>query len=1158
MKKKRCLKNFLICLLISALVLQPAIFSSSMQFISIAAEAAESEKQDDNADKEKKEEEERRKKEEEEKKKEEEQRKKEEEERKKEEEKNSVAEEEKKEEKEEDKNTEDTSSDNEKPSSDDKTDSQTPDEDNKSDEDKDQADGQNEAGDSNVNPDSDQNQDQAVEETDKSNDDSDKKDDSSENGSSSSDEKKSDDEKHSEKDKDAEEHKSDDADQKEDQQNPEKDEAGTDKTEVSDKPQEDSKDQESVKDPANAAGESEAGEIIEEPTAADKLKEGIENLLGIPGLFGANDAKAKKPSLKIIVTFSPVEKEYNGQNQTISGGNFSVSYEVDGQSASVSGISVSLKKSPSVTGKDVGEYSFDFGDHAKTYFNVSGIDHSKYQFDNGLPHKHFEAKGNILKITPRGLTVTTGSAEKVWDGEPLTNPDATIDGLVAGETADITATGSQTDIGSSPNTYSIEWGTAKSSNYKITTENLGTLTVLDPTKTYISVSGADSEVTYDGDEHTGDTEYSFTDLKDGDTATITYTPAKGTKKGTYEGSFDESSLSVKNSHGTDVTELYVLRSATPGKLTINPLGIKIITGDGEKVYDGSPLTNEDDLSVSTVGDAPKGITPFNNAIDVVVTGSQTDVGESKNKYKLEIKEGYDESVLDNFEIQDQLGLLKVTPAPLSVSTGSAEKKYDGTPLTNKEAKVTGFVAGEEDTITATGSQTDVGESKNNYMIDWSKAKESNYEVKEEELGTLKVTENDTPITLKAASDSKTYDGKALTNSTVTSDDLPDGFTIDAQTTGSQTDVGSADNEIADGYAIKDSEGKDVTAFFTSITTEKGELTVNPAALTITTGSASKVYDGTPLTKTDGITVEGLAENESVTVTATGSQTEIGSSDNTYSIEWDNAKESNYTVTDKLGTLTVTEAPTNAHLTVEKVTTSKAPKDGYAVGDTIEYKITVTNDGNIPVTDIVVTDELTGDEWKVDSLEPGKSKEYTASYTVTEADAEAKEVVNVATATGKSTDPDHPDVPATDGTATDPVAPIEPVPSTYEIRYKLNGGTYDGSTDDIVEEYPEGTVISIHDAPERDGYTFDYWKGSEYQPGDQYTVTGDHVFEAQWKKADDKKKHSSHDDDDDDDGHHHRKSAPTGDNSNAALWIALVLLAALGVVGTIIYRRRNRK
>ena len=34
---------------------------------------------------------------------------------------------------------------------------------------------------------------------------------------------------------------------------------------------------------------------------------------------------------------------------------------------------------------------------------------------------------------------------------------------------------------------------------------------------------------------------------------------------------------------------------------------------------------------------------------------------------------------------------------------------------------------------------------------------------------------------------------------------------------------------------------------------------------------------------------------------------------------------------------------------------------------------------------------------------------------------------------------------------------------------------------------------------REGYTFTYWKGSEYQPGDKYTVTEDHTFEAQWKE-----------------------------------------------------------
>ena len=44
------------------------------------------------------------------------------------------------------------------------------------------------------------------------------------------------------------------------------------------------------------------------------------------------------------------------------------------------------------------------------------------------------------------------------------------------------------------------------------------------------------------------------------------------------------------------------------------------------------------------------------------------------------------------------------------------------------------------------------------------------------------------------------------------------------------------------------------------------------------------------------------------------------------------------------------------------------------------------------------------------------------------------------------------------------------------------------------------VITIIDAPDRDGYTFTYWKGSSYQPGDKYTVTGDHTFTAQWKSV----------------------------------------------------------
>ena len=90
-----------------------------------------------------------------------------------------------------------------------------------------------------------------------------------------------------------------------------------------------------------------------------------------------------------------------------------------------------------------------------------------------------------------------------------------------------------------------------------------------------------------------------------------------------------------------------------------------------------------------------------------------------------------------------------------------------------------------------------------------------------------------------------------------------------------------------------------------------------------------------------------------------------------------------------------------------------------LGETITYKITVTNDGNLTITNIEVTDALTGDTWTIASLAPGASEEFTAEYTVTEADILNGEVVNVATATGTSPDPEDPDVPVTPGEDPEP-------------------------------------------------------------------------------------------------------------------------------------------
>lgn len=80
-------------------------------------------------------------------------------------------------------------------------------------------------------------------------------------------------------------------------------------------------------------------------------------------------------------------------------------------------------------------------------------------------------------ITPRDVTLTSGSAEKEYDGTALTNNTVTAEGFVNGEGATYNVTGTQTEVGSSENnfTYTLNSNT-KAGNYKIT-PNYGTLTV---------------------------------------------------------------------------------------------------------------------------------------------------------------------------------------------------------------------------------------------------------------------------------------------------------------------------------------------------------------------------------------------------------------------------------------------------------------------------------------------------------------------------------------------------------------------------------------------------------------------------------------------------------------------------------------------------------
>ena len=98
------------------------------------------------------------------------------------------------------------------------------------------------------------------------------------------------------------------------------------------------------------------------------------------------------------------------------------------------------------------------------------------------------------------------------------------------------------------------------------------------------------------------------------------------------------------------------------------------------------------------------------------------------------------------------------------------------------------------------------------------------------------------------------------------------------------------------------------------------------------------------------------------------------------------------------------------LKLEKVTTSTPADGAYVLDEQITYKITVTNDGNVTLTNVQITDPLTGDSWTIATLAPNESKEYTSkAYTVTVDDVVADSVTNKVTATAK--DPNNKDVTA---------------------------------------------------------------------------------------------------------------------------------------------------
>ena len=551
------------------------------------------------------------------------------------------------------------------------------------------------------------------------------------------------------------------------------------------------------------------------------------------------------------------------------------------------------------------------------------------------------------QITPRKYTVTTDSAEKPYDGTALT-AGGRVNNLVDGETVTLKITGSQTEVGSSNNTYSLTWdGSAKEKNYTHGIDSIGLLTVTP--KSIIPSDTNGIEVTKPADSK-------------------------------YDGKVHENKPTVKDNktdkslvEGTDYTLAYKGDTTNVGTVSVTITGIGNYTGSHDvtyqitrrtvkltsesdsKTYDGTPLVKHD-VTVSEDGFAD------GEGATYSYTGTQTDAGSSENTFTYALKEG---TLASNYEITTANGTLTVE----AVKT---------------EVKVE--IAGHTDTVTYDGqvhsvSGYDVTNISNKLYSDTAISFTGTAVVSRIVAGTSymgltaaqfsNTSANFTNVTFVVHDGWLKVDPKSI---------IPDGpDTPDEKKTGIEV-TKPADSKY-DGNVhenkpeVKDTktgatlvEGTDYTLSYKGDTTNAGTVTVTITGagnytgsnnveyqitkrnVTLTSATASKVYDKTPLTNSNiAIGGDGFAKLEGASYHVTGSQTNVGDSDNefTYKLN-DDTKASNYNIEVKFGKLYIT---TQDGQVIVVITGHKKTYDYDGTEKTVDgYDVSITEGSTYAETD----------------------------------------------------------------------------------------------------------------------------------------------------------------------------------------------------------------
>ena len=505
-----------------------------------------------------------------------------------------------------------------------------------------------------------------------------------------------------------------------------------------------------------------------------------------------------------------------------------------------------------------------------------------------------------LTVEPARRSIGFADAAKPYDGEPLTG--SLTDEVPEGTTVTYSTDGGQTwseqppsvtDAGSLHVLVRFE-----NPNFVIP-EASGTLTVL---RAAVTVTADAKAKTFGSADPELTATVSGYAAGEADSIAYTLSRAPGENVGSY--AITPAGAAVQGNYEV---------SFVPAQLTVSPAGTLTLAVTG---YD-APYDGEVHSISASVNDEEGTTVEFS-----------TDSGATWSETAPQRTDAGSEAVLvravnPNYETAEAETLLRVTPCAILFTAASATKEYDGTPLSDPGFSQQGsFARGEGADVTVTGSQTVPGSSPNALSYTLREGTNAaNYSISVAG-GTLSVTNRAAKyeIPLITNSGSVLYDGamhavegfEELSFSFGGTDFRVEGVSASA----SGTAAGRYPVSVTGTPVVRDAEGRDVTGEFI-VNIYPQELEISKRSLVFTSASATADYSGAALTAdTVTVTGDGFAEGEGAAFSVTGSQTLVGSSENSFTWTLNAGTDvANYSITAVPGVLTVTNRNAPYELTV---------------------------------------------------------------------------------------------------------------------------------------------------------------------------------------------------------------------------------------------------